>query len=115
MNKYILVLVFVSLGNLGFQPSLKSGYDIEIMQDGEYMDAVDGVVTLEKAPFMMKVKMYGIEGVRVNASYMSKMYDLGETGDIPDFRFIAMKTMAEEDFNAKKELFIAEDYYSYLY
>lgn len=115
MNKIILVLVFIALGSLSFQKNMKSGFDIEIIQDGEYMDAVDGIVTLQKAPFTMRVKMYGIEGVQLNSSYTSKMFDLGQTGDIPDFRFIATKTMADEPFNASKELMISEDYYSYLY
>lgn len=115
MNKIILALIFVSLVNLNFQSPLKSGFDIEIIQDGEYIDAEENVVTLKKAPFTLRVKMYGIEGVLMNTSYTSKMFDLGQTGDIPDFRFIASKTMAENDFNVNKELVLSESFFNFLH
>lgn len=114
MNKIILTLVCLSFCNLSFENIQKSGFEIEILQDDDFVDVFDNEVTLEKAPFTLRVKMFGIDGVYLNASYSDKLFEVGQAGKIPDFRFINTKAMAEDAMNKKKELVLSESLYSFL-
>ncbi|MDX5321575.1 MAG: hypothetical protein LPK45_10635 [Bacteroidota bacterium] len=113
---YVLrsILLFACLPLLfSFEP-LKPRFEIEIIQDEESMDIEEETVTLKKAPFSIRVKAYEMEGVFMNASFESNLFDLGKDGKIPDFAFMPSKTMSEESENTDKDLILSNGYYSYL-
>lgn len=114
MVRISLFLLFVCFVSNGFKNVVKPSFEIEIIQDEEIIDAYDNEVTLQKKPFIIKVKLYALDDVLLNAQHDSKLFDLGQEGDIPDFRFINTKVMAEEKMNANKELVLSPSLFSSL-
>jgi|GEM_PF-2387918 len=97
-----------------FSSMVTPKFEIEIIQDDEILDIDEDIVMLEKAPFTIRVKVYEMEGIFMNASTDPKMFELGKEGKIMDFAFISSKTMNEAPENAARDLILSDGYYTYL-
>jgi len=71
-------------------------------------------LTLKRKAFKFKILLNKVEGVYVFASVKDSVYRFTETSPIPDFSYLKLLQMKEEDkFNTNKELSLSEDGWSY--
>lgn len=110
-----LLLAATFLLNSSFSPFVsKPRFEVEILQDDDFVDAEEKTVELQKGPFTIRVKIYGMEGVFLNASTESSLFDLEASDPVPDYNFIPSKTMVVEQHNTDKDLILSKGYYHYL-
>ncbi|MBI1222307.1 MAG: hypothetical protein GC180_06855 [Bacteroidetes bacterium] len=116
MKSNIFILLLSSfLIHSSFSPSMvKPRFEVEVMQDDDYVDPDNNIIELQKMPFTLRVKVYGLNGVYLNASTDPSLFELPGDKTVPEFEFISMKTMKTEAQNSDKDLILAKGYYSYL-
>ena len=114
--KKTLLLIFAAASLCGsFTRPLSPSYEIDILQNGEILEVDEQVVKLKKAPFTIRVKLFGLDGVFMNASTDKSLFELEDGDAIPDLTFIESKTMAEPAFYEDKVLSLSNGLYSYLF
>ena len=72
------------------------------------------VIKLKKEPFVIAVELNKLDGVFVNSSFDSVVYQGALKRNLPDFQTIGWKVSVETEFNKDQELLI-QDQESYCY
>ena len=108
----IVLLLFVPVSYPGL---LAQKFEVEILQYGKIIEVVDDVVELEKKEFQIRITLKKQDGVFMNASFKKDYFKLKADEPINDYEFIGQKTMAEIEFNSHKELFVHDEYVTYLF
>ncbi len=90
-------------------------FDITFKQRGQIVrpDAL-GKIYLKKEAFAIETSLNKLDGVFVNSSYDSMVYQGALQRNLPDFQTIGWKVSVETEFNKDQELLI-QDQESYCY
>lgn len=115
MKTRLLLILIAALVSSSFISPADSKFEIDIIQNGEVLDMEENVVKLKKAPFAIRVKLFDLEGVYMNASHNKELFELEGDKPIPEILFIESKTMAEAAFNSDRTLTLSKGLYSYLF
>ena len=89
-------------------------FAIEFTQGGQAIKVENGAVHLRKEPFVIHTTLNKLDGVFVNSSYDSIVYQGALQRNLPDFQTIGWKVSVETEFNKDQELLI-QDQESYCY
>jgi hypothetical protein len=89
-------------------------FAIEFTQGGQALKVENGAVHLRKEAFAIETTLSKLDGVFVNSSYDSIVYQGALQRNIPDFQTIGWKVSVETEFNKDQELLI-QDQESYCY
>lgn len=111
-NILIVSLLFASANYSGL---LAQKYRVEILQNDVVIDVIDEVVELEKKEFQIRITLTKQDGVFMNASFQKDYFKLKKNEEIPDYKWINLKAMAEVEFNSKKQLILDDDAFAYLF
>ncbi|MDZ4840342.1 MAG: hypothetical protein SGJ04_10075 [Bacteroidota bacterium] len=96
-----------------FVNKVEQSFDIEIEQDGKIITPERGIFKLHKRKFAFIIKLNGIEGVFLNASFKDTFYKKTARDPIDDFEIIGGKVLAEDVNNSSQELMMYDDAYSF--
>jgi len=111
----ILLISIFSIFLVSFNGIKTDKYRVEILQDNKIIPIVNNVVTLEKKEFQIRVILNNHDGVFMSASFDRDYFDLKDNDEIKDYKWLNLKTRAENSFNIDKELVIHNEYVSYLF
>ena len=110
---FSLSFIFFTLNTYNVFWSQK--FKIEIIQDDQIIEVIDEVVELEKKEFQIRFTLKKQDGVFMNASFQKDYFKLQSNDAIKDYEYIRGKTMAEIEFNGDKELYMHDEYFTYLF
>ena len=97
-------------------------FKVEIVQNGKIIKEKNGVVQLEKNPFIYKLTFYKVTGIDVSNSWDKYYFDYPDEKNIyecnddkffKDCRFVAVKTGNEDKFNESKDIYVGDGDYQY--
>jgi hypothetical protein len=90
-------------------------FEVKIIQDSVVIKSdKKNEIWLQKKPFKIQIELVNVEGIYLYASFNSNIIFMSKDKyDIPDFKNIPSKSMAEEAFNANQELIISKDGWAY--
>ena len=108
-----LVVIFILFTSFSGPESKK--YQVEIVQDGQLIPIVDNIALLEKKEFQIKITLYNHEGVFMSSSFNRDYFDLRDDQEIKDYRWLNLKSIAEEEYNKDKELVVDDELVSFLF
>ncbi len=105
--KYILLLLPLLYVFDGSSQSAK----IFIQQDTLVKEVLNdsSVISLQKKPFTIKIKLVKLRGVFLSASFDSLYYNTPNSENFKDFKYVGAKSMVEHNFNEKKMLIIDDE------
>lgn len=94
-------------------------FKIEVVQGNKTIDKNDGVVLLDKKPFLLKITMIGIRDISVAPSWDRLFYDFpdeknifeckeSEDSSLEECLLHPAKSIAEDSFNEDKDLSVVE-------
>ncbi len=109
-----LMLISIVLFLMGFSEDEKPRFTIEFIQNQKVVPIHNETVNLEKDMFRMKVTLHNLRGVYLSASRKKMYFNLKDTEQIPDFKFISSKVGAEYPFNKNQEISVHAEYLSFL-
>jgi hypothetical protein len=110
LRTFLLILCFSLFNTVEAQ-----GFEITFKQRNQIVrpDSL-GRVYLKKEPFVIAVELNKLDGVFVNSSFDSVVYQGALKRNLPDFQTIGWKVSVETEFNKDQELLI-QDQESYCY
>lgn len=107
--RLLIFLTFVQVNIFG------QSFKIEFLQGGQtFRGDSTLVIKLKKEPFVIAVELNKLDGVFVNSSFDSVVYQGALQRNLPDFQTIGWKVSVETEFNKDQELLI-QDQESYCY
>ena len=127
MNKFqLLVLLTLLLSSCRLIKINKAEgeeyFKVEIVQDGKVVKEKNGVLTLEKRPFVYQLTLYKVTGIDVSNSWGKYYFDYPAEKNIYqceddryfiDCRFVAVKTGNEDKFNENKDIYVGDEDYQF--
>lgn len=116
--KPILKIVLITstlLLLMGFTGLKSKRFRVEILQNGQPVKISNNIAELEKKEFQIRITLKKQEGVFISASFQKDYFDLKETEEIKDYKWLNQKTHSEENFNKDKTLLIDDETVSYLF
>jgi hypothetical protein len=111
LKKIFILLVFAPASGFSQQKNVT----IKVVQDETYTASdFQTSVRLKKKGFKFKILLDKADGVFVFASVRDSVYRFTETSPIPDFSYLKLLKLRDEDkFNTNKELSLSETGWSY--
>jgi len=97
-----------------WQMALGQSFEITFSQNGDTIQFEKYVVHLKKEPFVIHVTLGSLDGVFVNCTFDSVVYNGALQRNLPDFQTTGWKVSVETEFNKDNELLI-QDQESYCY
>jgi hypothetical protein len=86
---------------------------IRLLQHGVEVPPQNGIVLLDKKPFVIEVKLTNVEGVYLYAGFTDSIYRTEHHEAIPGYADLENMAMAEDEFNSEQELLISSEGWSY--
>lgn len=111
MRKINLAILFSFVSLIGFAQSLK----VVIKQNGKIIQPVNNIYELKKSTFAFEITSTGLEGFLIGATTDESIYNAALGDYNPDVWWFQNTGMAEELYNADKELFLMDLAPSYWY
>jgi hypothetical protein len=111
----ILSITSTLLLLMGFTGLKSKTFRVEILQNGQPVKISNNIAELEKKEFQIRITLKKQDGVFMNASFQKDYFDLKETEEIKDYKWLNQKTHSEENFNKDKTLIIDDETVSYLF
>lgn len=96
-------------------------FKVEVVQNGRVIKEKNGVIQLEKQPFVYKLTFYQVTGIDVSNSWGKYYFDYPDGENIykcnddglEDCRFVAIKTGIEDKFNENKDIYVGDRSYQF--
>lgn len=111
MKKISLALLFSLFSIVSFAQSLK----VSIVQDGKVVERKDNIYQLKKAPFQFKFEATELEGFLLGVTTDGGLYEEAVDFSNKELSWFENTGMAEEPYNAEKELLVMDYSPSYWY
>lgn len=111
MKKISLILLFCLFSIVSFPQSLK----VSIIQDGKIVERKDNIYQLKKAPFQFKFEATDLEGFLLGVTIDGGLYEEAVDFSNKELAWFENTGMAEELYNAEKDLLVTDYSPSYWY
>lgn len=121
MRNFFIITLLLGFSQMLISQATESKFKIEIYQNNKLLTPQDGVIHLEKKPFVFKVLLYNINYMEVSASFETFYYDFPsdkniyecntDINDEYNCRFTLGKSCAESTFNKSKKLIVGNSDY----
>jgi hypothetical protein len=111
MLKYITSILLLCAPFISW--SQEKAISIRLLQRGVEVPPQNGIVSLDRKPFTIEVKLTNVDGVYLYAGFTDSIYRTAHNEPIPGYAELADMAMAEDEFNKDQELLISSEGWSY--
>lgn len=126
MRKFLIIIPLIILissckmSKVNSTSNQAEYFKVEIVQNEKIIKEKNGVIQLEKKPFIYKLTFYKVTGIDVSNSWGKYYFDYPDEKNIyecnddrffKDCRFVAVKTGNEDKFNESKDIYVGDGDY----
>ena len=107
--------LFIISGVIPNRNPIKPKFKVFFVQDNfrSEIEFDNQVIVMENKPFVIEVHLINCDGVYANISFDTAFYSTPRKKELPDWKNLPPRTMAEEDFNVDKDIIVHPGNISY--